>query len=206
MLPVAGIILFILLYVISTFLYPGGSDYNKTENGFNWFHNYWCELLAYHSQNGTPNPARPVTIVAMSILVISLIIFWRQVPYLFKESKRSDWVIRSSGITSMLLLPIMLVGPHDLVINLAAMFGCIAVILVLLKLFQHKMKISFLLGLVCLLLCGLNNYVYYSSKWRYLLPVIQKISFLTFLGWFAGLTIKLYKKESILKKSFHETV
>lgn len=194
--PVWGILLFIILYIVSASLYPGGSDADKTAKGFSWQHNYWCELMAREAQNGLPNSARPVAITAMFVLAISLAIFWYQAPLLFQNRKMDSLLIRYFGIGSMLVLPLLLRGIHDSVINLAALLGCIAIVALLLNLYRYKMNRLFYMGLFCLLLCGINNYVYYTGYLLHLLPVIQKISFFIFLLWFSLLTIKLYRKRA----------
>jgi hypothetical protein len=194
LLPVWGICLFIVFYIVAASFYPGGSDADKAATGFSWQHNYWCELMATDSQNGKPNSARPIAILAMVVLAISLSIFWYTIPRLFTYKRTGSHIIRYLGVGSMLVLPLLLTGFHDTVINIAALFGCIAIVGLLVNLFRHKMYRLFYLGISCLLLCGINNYVYYTSHLLHHLPVIQKISFLVFLLWFILLSVKLYRK------------
>jgi hypothetical protein len=63
-------------------------------------------------------------------------------------------------------------------------------------LYKTKWFGLFAFGLLNVLLVGLNNYVYYSNGLIVYLPVIQKISFATFLIWVCCITIKLYRGES----------
>lgn len=188
-------LLFIMLYIIAALLYPGGSDFNSSATGFSWQHNYWCELLAANAQNGHPNTARPVAIAAMIVLTISLVIFWYTIPGLFTGKRTGSLVIRYAGIGSMLVTPLLLTGFHDYVINTAALLGCIAIIVLLVNLFRQNMFLFFWTGILCLLLCGVNNYVYYSQDLLHYLPVIQKISFFIFLLWFSLLSVTLYRKQ-----------
>lgn len=199
MLPVWGIGLYIVLYVVAALLYPGGSDIDKTATGYSWQHNYWCELMARTAQNGQPNTARPVAVTAMIILAISLIAFWYHIARLFSITKNSRNVIRYCGITSVVIMPLLLTGAHDPVINISGLFGIIAITGILVNLFRDKLFLFFFAGIICLLLCIANNYIYHTNHFIYYLPVIQKVTFLAFLGWFAGLTIKLYDKERMLE-------
>lgn len=192
--PVLGIILFIILYIIAAFYYPGGSDINKASSGFSWQHNYWCELMASTAQNGEKNTARPIALSAMAVLMITLIIFWNQVSDLFRYKKINDRVIRYSGSLSMLVVPFLLTGSHDMVMNIAGLFGCVAIFTVLANLYSHRMMLLFWIGVLCLLLCGANNYVYYTTNYMRHLPVLQKITFVIFLAWFAALSVRLYRK------------
>jgi hypothetical protein len=195
--PVWGILLFLILYIVAAALYPGGSDADKAAKGFSWQHNYWCELMAREAQNGQSNYARPLAITAMFVLAISLIVFWYQVPLLFENRKMDSRVIRYCGIGSMLVMPLLLKGMHDSVINTTAMLGCIAIVVLLLNLYRHRMIRLFYSGLFCLLLCGINNYIYYTGYLLHLLPVIQKFSFFIFLLWFSLVIIKLYRKKTL---------
>lgn len=74
--PVLGSVLFIILYIIAAFLYPGGSLSGKTAVYYNWTENYWCNLLDDKAINGQVNSAKPVAMVAMLILCGSLSVFW----------------------------------------------------------------------------------------------------------------------------------
>lgn len=46
------------------------------------------------------------------------------------------------------------------------------------------------------LLVGLNNYLYYNKGLIIYLPVIQKISFITFLAWICAIVITIYNKKT----------
>jgi hypothetical protein len=200
LLSVWGILLFIAGYILAASLYPGGNDMDKTATGFSWQHNYWCELMATKAQNGMSNTARPVAIAALAVLSLSIILFWYYIPRLFISLNTSSLFIRYCGIGSMLIAPLLLTGIHDPVINLAALLGGIAITLLVIKLFRYQMYGLFWQGIGCLLLCGINNYVYYSKDLLHYLPVIQKITFLFFLCWFIQLALKQYRhtKENAL--------
>ena len=149
--------------------------------------------MASDAQNGEVNTARPVAITAMFVLAISLIIFWYHIPRLFGDKKTGSLVISYCGVSSMLVVPFMFAGLHDTVMNVAGLLGCIAIAVLLTRLYHHKMYGSFIHGILCILLCAANNYIYYTGNFFYWLPIIQKISFIVFLLWFIMLTIKLSK-------------
>lgn len=66
--PILGVIIFVILYIIATLLYPGGSQIEKNAIGFSWVNNYWCNLLNESATNGQPNSAKPVAMAGMFIL------------------------------------------------------------------------------------------------------------------------------------------
>lgn len=49
-------------------------------------------------------------------------------------------------------------------------------------------------GFFCLLLIGANNYIYYTGNWLYVLPVLQKITFLLVMTWMGIITWAIYRK------------
>lgn len=195
LLPVLGVIFFIILYIIAASLYPGGSFLHPLSSGYNWKENYWCELLAPKAKNGNSNTSRPVAIIAMSVLALTLVYFWYQLPLLFPGQNKSSLIIRAGGIGSMLVMPFMLFGNHDFTVNLAGLLGFIALSFTLVSLFKNRMILTGIFTAFCMLLCLLNNYIYYSGHYISSLALIQKFTFLTFLSWFSVLSIRLYRAE-----------
>jgi hypothetical protein len=82
---------------------------------------------------------------------------------------------------------------HDLITNLASVFGLIATTGTFIGLFKAKWYGLFAFGLLNILLVGLNNYVYYNKGLIVYLPIIQKISFVTFIVWVCSIDIKIYR-------------
>lgn len=71
-------------------------------------------------------------------------------------------------------------------------FGFIATVGTFVGLYKSKWYRIFSFGLLNILLVALNNYVYYTKGLIVYLPVIQKISFATFLIWICCIDMKLY--------------
>ena len=199
LLPVIGICLFVILYFIAAALYPGGSEVNRLAKGFSWKHNYWCDLLETHAENGQQNTARPMAIIATAVLCISIGAFWYFVPRLFTFKPFLKKIIQYTGIMSMGMLVFLQADFHDTVINTAGVLGIFAITLTLVGLYKNHSYSLFLLGLFCLFLFFLNNYIYYTKNGIGYLAVIQKISFFLFLLWFFILTIQLFLKSRISK-------
>jgi hypothetical protein len=204
--PVIGSLLFVFLYVIAALLYPGGSGTNKTAIGYSWADNYWCNLLSEKAINGQINSARPVAVMAMFVLCLSLSTFWILFPALTPLKKYHKLFIQVAGIVCMLTSFLLLTRiDHDLAINISSSFGFIAMIGTLVALYQLKWKWLFALGLFDLLLVALNNYLYHSKEMMYL-PIVQKFSFLAFLVWFSLISINLYFKSTpaIISSKSHQ--
>ncbi len=192
LLPVFGFCLYVLLYLVAVFQYPGGSEVDRSSVGFNWMQNYWCDLLAHNAENGLPNTARTIAITAMVVLCLSIALYSYFVPRLLDLPKWTKIVISTSGILSMGVLAFLQVGNHDTVINASVALGLLSILLTLWGMFHLRLWGFIIFGIVCLLLALLNIYVYYSKTWIGALPVIQKISFLAFLLWFSLVSVKVY--------------
>ena len=191
--PIIGSFLFVILYIIAAIFYPGGSGKDETAISYNWAENYWCNLLSEKAINGKINNARPVAIIAMLMLSISLSCFWVIFPALTELKKIHRLLIQVAGLVSMFTLFLLLTSiDHDLAINISSLFGFVAMIGTMIALRQLKWNSLFVFGLFNILLIALNNYLYHSAQLTYL-PVVQKLSFLSFLTWFCLITLKLYK-------------
>ncbi|MBK8485198.1 MAG: hypothetical protein IPL31_12885 [Saprospiraceae bacterium] len=192
LIPIFGAFIFIILYVFASFLYPGGCQVSKNSIGFSWTNNYWCNLLNENGINGQYNPAKPIAMLGMLVLSLTLSFFWILFPIHF-STKRMALTIQISGTLAM-IIPLFLFSNlnHDIVTNLAAIFGIIASIGTFIVLYKAKWYWLFVFGLLNILLVGLNNYVYHSKELIVYLPVIQKISFAIFLIWICCLCINIF--------------
>jgi hypothetical protein len=195
--PLVGCFLFIVLYIIATIYYPGGSPINTSTIGFSWSQNYWCNLLSERSINGLPNSSRHIAFAAMVILCLTLITFWyfftKQI--VFKRNER--FIILFSVIASMVLALFIYTSFHDMIINISATFGLIAIVGTLIGLNRMRWAVLFCMGINMLALIAINNILYYNKDLILYLPIIQKITFLYFLIWISLMNIRMLKKVSI---------
>ena len=196
--PIFGILLFVVLYVIATLFYPGGSQVDKNSIGFSWTNNYWCNLLNENAINGQHNPAKPIAVTGMFVLCLTLSFFWFHFPRNISIGKFAKLAIQISGTLAMIIACLLFTNiDHDLVTNLASIFGLIATVGTFIGLYKIKWHGLFAFGLLIIFLVGLNNYVYYTKGLIIYLPVIQKISFATFLLWICCVDINLYRCNEI---------
>ena len=196
--PTVGILIFILLYVYSSTLYPGGNQANINEIGFSWTHNYWCNLMNNNSINGMPNPAAPYAISAMISLCIGLCLFFFQFANKIAISKYWKIIIRVSGTVSMIFACFIFTRHHDLMTILSSLFGLVVVVGIIKEIYKSDMNIFKMGGVICILLLTVNNYIYYSHHLIEYLPIIQKITFTFILTWVVSLNIVLTYKNDIL--------
>lgn len=193
-LPAAGSLLFVMLYCVAALYYPGGNYLDHNAKGFSWTHNYWCNLLNRDALNGQPNTARSIAFVAMAILCTTIACFWWLFPSMMEIKGLRRHFIRTTGVLCMLISVFIFTGYHDLVINAAGIFGLAALAGTLAGLRKAGMKKLFWFGIANLLLVGLNNILYYNKDLIYYLPVVQKISFASFLVWINAISLSPGKK------------
>lgn len=191
--PTIGIGLFSLLYAVATRYYPGGSQVAKNSVGFSWIQNYWCNLLNETALNGQPNQARPTALTAMFVLAVALALFWWRFPRQAGLSVVGGWVVRISGVVSMVLGLFIFTDFHDVLITVASICGLVAVVGTFVGLQKLGWQDLIALGIVNLLLVALNNLLYYGDL-RFYLPVVQKITFLLFLLWITLIDLRFFKK------------
>ena len=192
-----GSVLFGLLYVVAARLYPGGSTADPNEAGFNVFTNYWCDLLGNHAKNGQLNPGQPFAMTAMVVLCLTLAYFFYATPGLLGYAKATQRLLQAAGVLSMVVAPFIFTVYHDTVINVAGTFGVLTMLGTFTGLYRYGYVALLRLGLVCLVLCGLNNYIYHTHHFIEYLPIVQKFSFFLFLLWFNWVSLTLRRNAFI---------
>lgn len=191
--PTIGTLLFAVFYFIATLYYPGGSQINKNSVGFSWTNNYWCNLLNNKAINGQDNTAQSIALIALFVLCLALTLFWWQFPYYTNLSKNYKLTIQIFGTLAMLMGCFLFTElDHDLITNLASFFGFIATIGTLIGLYKNGWKILLYFGLINMLLVITNNFLYYNKGLILYLPLVQKITFATFLTWICCINLKIF--------------
>ncbi len=194
-----GIVGFGLLYGVAACQYPGGSSFDHMAVGFSWQHNYWCDLLGVTGKNGAYNPARPIALTAMALLCSSLAVFWYLLPVLYGTQTHFIRISQWAGILAMAIVLFIGSPYHDLVMNVAGSFGGVALMATVLCLYRNRLFGLIVVGGVCLVLIGVNNYVYYTLHYLVFLPIIQKGTFVLFLSWISLVNWKLYKRQQLTR-------
>jgi len=182
-----GIAVFPFLFLYAASLYSGGSQADLNSIGYDWVHNYWCNLLNVKAMNGELNLARPFAISAMVLLCASLAVFFFNFPKYLPLNPFWDQTIQITGVLSMVTAAFIFTDYHDLMTMIASFFGLFALIGIILGLRKNK-KTSFIkTALGCIILLGINNYIYYTQHFLVYLPLLQKITFAVVLIWISFL-------------------
>jgi hypothetical protein len=167
---------------------------NPTEPGFSLTRNYWCNLLNETCLNGQPNQGRPYALAGMLFLALTMSGFWwinaKYLPLSRKQSSIMLW----SGIPAAAVMIFIFTGFHDQVINLSGLMAIPAFYYLLVGLRKKGWHGLMAWGIVNIALVLLNNFLYYTPGFLTYLPVVQKISFLSFLLWFAAVSFQHNQK------------
>jgi len=195
--PLIGILCFVLLFIFSSTLYPGGSQADVNSVGFDWVHNYWCNLMRVNGINGAINPARPFALFALIMLCGSIAVFAYQFAEFSNLSELWKKIIKWGGILSMSSATLLPTAYHDSIIIITSLFGLPVVIGIIKEIYGSSLPIYKASGVICLLLVCLNNVMYYTSQFIEWLPLIQKITFMFVLIWILGLNHEIRKRIKI---------
>ncbi len=192
LLPLVGMGLFVLLYVLAALKYPGGSWMMPQQNGFSFWNNYLCDLLDQNAINGELNTARYLARTSLTVLCFSLFLIWYYLPNLFKGEKFNISIMWFSGMAALITTAFLSSGTHDNTVRIAGFFAVIAFLTCFLELFKAGYLKLFVFGAVCLIIFLFNYYIYETGQFIRLLPIIQKITFVCFIIWFIVLDLLLY--------------
>ncbi len=196
LLPLVGMGLFVVFYVVAALSYPGGSWNNLNHESFSFWNNYLCDLLDEYAINGTLNKGRHYARVALGFLCGGLLFLWYHLPKLFTRSINQK-VMKYSGLLALTTTFFLASDTHDIIVRIAGVFGVVAILTLTVELFKMGYLKLGLLGIVCVLIFSINYYVYETKSYINLLPIIQKFTFACFMLWFAILNIKLYRRDRV---------
>ncbi len=194
LLPLFGMLLFVLFYILAALKYPGGSWIMPQQNGFSFWNNYLCDLLDQNAINGELNTARYFARISLTVLCLSLVLLWYYLPSLFKGKNFNKNIMWLSGIAALVATSFLSSGAHDRTIRIAGFFAVIAFLTCFVELLKARHMKLFVFGIGCLIIFLVNYYIYETGLYIRLLPVIQKITFICFIIWFIMLDVFFYRK------------
>lgn len=190
----AGI--FIMLYFLAAWFYPGGSQADKNLRVFSWMNNYWCDLLSEQAKNGQVNTARPVAVAGWIILCLSLMIFWYFLPALLPENNVFRKITRWCGVAAMLVAMALFTKLHDVVIHIGGALCFVALCSTFAGFYKARRYNFFYTGLFCMVLMIINYLIMIGGIGTTWLPLIQKITFFLVIAWILFINRALYRTSS----------
>jgi len=195
-LPSIGVIAFVILFVIASTLYSGGTLFNIDYQGYDWFHNYWCDLMAASSLNGAENGSRTIAIIAWVILCICIL---QLLIRTFTTMIAEGWirnVLYTSSFLAMFIGLFAFTKHHDIIVAVCFPFGAIAAFGLSYGLLHSDLRFYKAAIWVCIVMLSASFFMYFTNIGLYWLGLTQKLTLAFVFIWLIGFNKELIKMES----------
>ncbi len=111
---VASVVGFVVLIVPAMGAYPGGTGWDRTARGNDFWQNYLCDLARTVALNGEPNPVgSALAQSAMMLFALGLLPLWWLVPCLFPSRTIVGVGVRALGCIAVAGALVVAVLPAD---------------------------------------------------------------------------------------------
>ncbi len=170
-----GIVISLILMIIATTVYPGGSMFDKNTVGFDWTKNFISNLFGIRALNGAENASRIWAYSGMILLPISYALFFINMSKKIPD-KNAGYILKYGSLANILFTFLIVTPLHDLMLNISiTLFGtCLFVItFYILKTKLHLFKF---IGIGCLGIFYYSIFLWSTRDWD-LLPIIQRVNF-----------------------------
>lgn len=173
-----GIIISLILIIISTTFYPGGSQHDPNSIGYDWKNNYLSNLFTPKAINGINNPARYWAICGVLFLTTSFAIFFagfsKKIP-----AKGAANVIKFCGISSTIFAVLVVTPFHDEAVRVSSVLMLLTMFYITVFILKSRLYLFKILSILNLLIFYACNYIYFTRNFLEILPVAQKVALLT---------------------------
>ena len=145
----------VILMVIATLVYPGGSLLDKNSIGFDWSKNFLSNLFATKAINGSENSGRIWATIGMAFHSVGYGIFFINMSKIISSSQWAT-ILKFIGAANILFIFLIATPLHDL--------GVISIILTLIGLFTITvfiLKSKLHLLKFCCIICLLTYYCFF---------------------------------------------
>ena len=194
-----GIIISLSLLLLATRYYPGGSQFDKTAIGFDWWNNYLSNLFGEKSVDGSVNPARFWAVAGMISLSASFALFFYNFSKKITE-KGAAKVIKYAGAGGMPFTFLIVTPLHDTMITIASTMFLLSIFYITIFVFRSRLHLFKLLCTACLLIFYFTLYLFGSGTYRWFLPTMQKIAFAIAIILVLGLEYFTRKEDFLYNK------
>ena len=149
------LVISVILIVIATLVYPGGSLLDKNSIGFDWSKNFLSNLFATKAINGSENPGRIWAIIGMAFHSVGYGIFFINMS---KKLSSRQWanILKFTGAANVLFIFLIATPLHDLgtISIILTLFGLFTITVFILKSKLHLLKF-------CCIICLLTFYCFF---------------------------------------------
>ncbi len=145
----------VILIVIATLIYPGGSLLDKNSIGFDWSKNFLSNLFATKAVNGSENPGWIWAVIGMVFHSVGYGIFFLNMS---KKIPSRQWstILKFIGAINILFIFLIATPLHDVgtISIILTVFGLFTITVFILKSKLHLLKF-------CCIICLLTFYCFF---------------------------------------------
>ncbi len=176
----------VILILIATLLYPGGSLIDKNSIGFDWTENFICNLFAAKAINGLENPSRSWAIVGMAFHSFGYGLFFVSMSKKV-SSAHAATILKIIGATNILFSFLIVTPLHDIMVAISSTLFLLGLFYITVFILKTKLHYFKFFCIICLLLFYCTLYIYGSGDWGFL-AIMQKVSAISSTLLVLGLT------------------
>lgn len=145
------IITAVVLIIIASVLYPGGSIVDKNAIGFDWTKNFISNLFAAKAINGSENPARVWATIGIAFHSLGYGIFFIHMAKKI-TTKNATRVLKAIGTTNILFTFLIATPLHDKMVILSSTLFLIGLFYITVYLLKTKLHLFKWACISCLLI------------------------------------------------------
>jgi hypothetical protein len=146
----------VILIVIASLVYPGGSLLDKNSTGFHWSQNFLSNLFTSKAINGSENPGWIWALIGMAFHSVGYGIFFINMS---KKIPSRQWanILKYLGAANILFIFLIATPLHDLgtISIILTLFGLFIITIFILKSKLHLLKF-------CCIICLLTFYCFFT--------------------------------------------
>ena len=178
--PLVGVLVSAVLLVVATARYPGGYD---------WFDQSLSSLFQPSALDGSRNTSRSLAALAVLAFCSSMAMIFNTIAMSGPSSLHRK-IIQIAGIGSMVYTALVVTPMHDVLISVALPFFVTAMVTIFHRLYLERRFGMLGAGIACLALTFGNATMYYGDVLYGFLPVVQKVSLVSWVSWLFGLSLR----------------
>ena len=190
------VVISVILIVIATIVYPGGSLLDKSAIGFDWSKNFISNLFAAKAVNGSENPSVIWAIIGIAFHSVSYAIFFinmsKKMP-----TRHAATILKLIGASNIIFTFLVVTPLHDLMVLISSTLFLIGLFYITVYILKTKLHLLKFACIICLLIFYYTLYLYGSGNWE-LLAIMQKVTFINSMLLILGL--EYFTKEKDFKQ------
>jgi len=175
----------VILMVIATLVYPGGSFHDTNSIGFDWSKNFISNLFSAKAVNGLENTSRIWALIGLVFHSLAYGIFFINMSKKMPE-RQAVIVLKIIGISNILFTFLIATSLHDIMVPLSSTLFLIGLFYITYFILKTKLHLFKFACIICLLTFYYTLYLYGSGDLG-ILAIMQKVSFISSMLLVVGL-------------------